>query len=380
MFIAACLHKYTFGYETYKNGTIKSVPQEKQGQSQARAHAEDGRKDGPLTDFLCCVRTVRLLMDQRAFFLAQKSYQRAVAQARYRENAARIEAGLPPLPVEGAVVTTVLPAGTDVLGASDATLAAARADAPAPAGSAAQVDVKLVRVRSACGSDGGDGSSGTPLGASTTTEISVQPAAAAAEELARAGYHADSDDEGDALFDFDQNETSTGGMGFEARVDRQQRAQAGMQRPAMQRAQSSIQLSVRRSARGGSFGGGGSVDDDDADNGGGGGIGRGAKGLPRVSSLSSLRQSAPPGFAAPNRPGPGPFIGGPVSFSPSPSPRTASDRSFAAAAAATAIAAAGHAHSHAHSHHADVSDSDPYPSESDFHDSDINDTGGGLYR
>jgi hypothetical protein len=196
----------------------------------------------------------------------------------------------------------------------------------------------------------------------------VQPAAAAAEELARAGYHADSDDEGDALFDFDQNVTSTGGMGFEARVARQQRPQPGLQRPAMQRAQSSIQLSVRRSARGGSFGG-----DDDEDGDGGVSSARGAKGLPRVSSLSSLRQSAPPGFAAPNRPGPGPFIGGPVSFSPTPSPRTV-------APAASSGAGTAHAQSHAQSHLADVSDSDPYPSESDFHDSDINDTGGGLYR
>jgi hypothetical protein len=39
-------------------------------------------------------------MDQRAFYLAKKSYQRAVQLAKYRENDARIEAGLPPLPID----------------------------------------------------------------------------------------------------------------------------------------------------------------------------------------------------------------------------------------------------------------------------------------
>lgn len=50
MFIAACFHKYTFGYETYANGSMK------------------------------------LLMDQRALQIAQLTYDRAVKQASQRQE------------------------------------------------------------------------------------------------------------------------------------------------------------------------------------------------------------------------------------------------------------------------------------------------------
>lgn len=174
MFVAACCHKYAFGFETYRNGTMK------------------------------------LLMDQRAFYLAQKSYQRAVALARFRENERRIDAGLPPLPVDDGVVASVLPAGADVLGASDEAVAAANAQQPAPAGAGAEVDVRLVRVvatpsptvsrdpsirASSIGAALASGAMGAPVLHTTTVD-----GAQARAMMARAGFDVDADDEGDALF------------------------------------------------------------------------------------------------------------------------------------------------------------------------------------
>jgi hypothetical protein len=233
MFLAACTHKYTFGFETYKNGSMK------------------------------------LLMDQRAFYLAQKSYQRAVALARFKENERRIDAGLPPLPVshdgEG-LVASVLPSGRDLLGASDEALEAARKQQPAPEGAGAEVDVRLVRVvpspmpspsdaAAAAGGGAGGGSSTSSNSNTGVLRTTTLKASRARALMSQAGYFSvedDAQDEGDALFDDHGAEMDPELETFAPVpvVDRARSAAAAARGTPMppvqrlQRAQSSIQFSL----------------------------------------------------------------------------------------------------------------------------------------
>ena len=172
-------------------------------------------------------------MDQRAFYLAQKSYQRAVAEAHAADNAARARRGLPPSPsaaevaaaaaaaaAGGAVAggaasspktTTVLsirPIGRDHLGASDDVLEAAVSGVALPALDSrgavrtGEVDVRLVRETSEVGLPG-DGLKRTPASSPTATIATVQIVHSTREQLARAGFapSLDDDEDDDALFD-----------------------------------------------------------------------------------------------------------------------------------------------------------------------------------